>query len=356
MGLGARPSLPLARPARPGPQPPVTALTPPSERREKEPLGGVGHEDKTGSGHGRRGGARAGAWPHLRCAMRAADTGVPYGWLLQLRGHQGAGSHDERPRSRRGRRTSWRQAYHRRRQQDARGPADDLTYTGVALWRLVGRIDDGPRRLQREARHQRAGVQRRRHRRRRVQRHLHERRGRDAEEQAGRREQHEQRAAQCWARPRSRTTRPAGSPTGRSSWSPATPGIFGTASRPASPASASCRRRRAARGRHRRALRLAAAAARHQGARPMPSYTFQAWKADKLVKRDHRRRQQDARRPERRPHLHRRRALAARRPHRRRRPRRPSTGSSPPPRPATTSWSRASTASAPPTRAPRSRR
>ena len=126
---------------------------------------------------------------------RAADTGVPYGWLLQLRGFK------QRDNMTSGAFKAWtRNRLVKRRIVDDNktpdDPSDDLTYTGVALWRLVGRVDDGsPGALRPEARHHRAGLQRRRHRGGRLQRHLHQRRGRDAEEQAGRRQPAERRAA-----------------------------------------------------------------------------------------------------------------------------------------------------------------
>jgi len=75
-------------------------------------------------------------------AARAADTGVPYGWLLQLRGIKA-------------KRTIPNYKYHAWQadpkvkatvvddNKTADDPSDDLTYSGVALWRLVGRIDGG---------------------------------------------------------------------------------------------------------------------------------------------------------------------------------------------------------------------
>ena len=111
---------------------------------------------------------------------------------------------------------------------------DDLTYTGVALWRLVGRIDDkDPASFNEKLATTGARLQRRGRRRRRLHRDLHERRDRDAEGHAGRRRPHERPSRSRSARPRSRTTSPAGSPTGRSSWSPATPASSAAASRPA---------------------------------------------------------------------------------------------------------------------------
>ena len=223
-------------------------LAPSSERREKELWGGVRHEDKTGPGHGRRGAARAGPGRtragharrrHRRALRLAAAAARP----------QGARHHDEHrvPGVDGG---QARQARHRRRQQDARGPERrPHLHRGRAVAPRRPHRRRPPRELQLEARHQRARLQRRRHRRRRLQRHLHQRRGRDAEEQAGRREPRERRAAQPGHRldqepdDPGRGT-PAGSPTGRSSWSPATRASSAAASRPASPASASWRRRR----------------------------------------------------------------------------------------------------------------
>jgi hypothetical protein len=72
---------------------------------------------------------------------RAVDSGVPYGWLLQLRGLTAKSSIPS-------------YTYHTMQadplvkrtivdnNKTPDDPADDLTYTGVALWRLVGRIDD----------------------------------------------------------------------------------------------------------------------------------------------------------------------------------------------------------------------
>jgi hypothetical protein len=82
------------------------------------------------------------AAPALARAEARSSTAdaVPYGWLLQLRGAK---------------RTSltsyafhnWtKQKYIKRIVVDdnktADDPSDDLTYSGIALWRLVGRIDD----------------------------------------------------------------------------------------------------------------------------------------------------------------------------------------------------------------------
>jgi hypothetical protein len=74
-------------------------------------------------------------------AARAETTGVPYGWLLQLRGisaKQTIASYKYQ---------AWQADPLVKRviiddNKTPDDPADDLTYTGVALWRLVGRIDD----------------------------------------------------------------------------------------------------------------------------------------------------------------------------------------------------------------------
>jgi hypothetical protein len=75
-------------------------------------------------------------------AARAADTGVPYGWLLQLRGIKAKQSMPSYKF------TAWQadpkvKATVVDDNKTADDPSDDLTYTGVALWRLVGRIDGG---------------------------------------------------------------------------------------------------------------------------------------------------------------------------------------------------------------------
>jgi len=74
-------------------------------------------------------------------AMRAADTGVPYGWLLQLRGLKARSSMTSAAFQ------AWTADKLVKRaivddNKTPDDPSDDLTYTGVALWRLVGRIDD----------------------------------------------------------------------------------------------------------------------------------------------------------------------------------------------------------------------
>jgi len=74
-------------------------------------------------------------------ARATADSApVPYGWLLQLRGAKKTSM------------TSYAfSAWMKQKgikativddNKTAADPSDDLTYTGVALWRLVGRIDD----------------------------------------------------------------------------------------------------------------------------------------------------------------------------------------------------------------------
>ena len=82
----------------------------------------------------------AAASPSL--AMRAADTAVPYGWLLQLRGvEQRATMTSGEFRAWTGEKLVKRTVVDDNKTPD--DPSDDLTYTGVALWRLVGRIDGG---------------------------------------------------------------------------------------------------------------------------------------------------------------------------------------------------------------------
>jgi len=74
-------------------------------------------------------------------ARRAADGAVPYGWLLQLRGPKASSSiasHSFRVWT--AKRFVKRTVVDDNKTPD--DPADDLTYTGIALWRLVGRIDD----------------------------------------------------------------------------------------------------------------------------------------------------------------------------------------------------------------------
>jgi hypothetical protein len=73
-------------------------------------------------------------------ATRRADSGVPYGWLLQLRGARigSVASYTYR---------AWEKQAGVKATvvDDNKTPddaTDDLTYTGVGLWRLVGRIDD----------------------------------------------------------------------------------------------------------------------------------------------------------------------------------------------------------------------
>jgi hypothetical protein len=73
-------------------------------------------------------------------AVRRADSGVPYGWLLQLRGARRASVPSYAYRT-------WQKqpgvkatvVDNNKTPDDA---TDDLTYMGVGLWRLVGRIDD----------------------------------------------------------------------------------------------------------------------------------------------------------------------------------------------------------------------
>jgi hypothetical protein len=75
-------------------------------------------------------------------AARAADAGVPYGWLLQLRGVKAKRTIPNYKYQ------AWQADPLVKRtivddNKTPDDPADDLTYSGVALWRLVGRIDDG---------------------------------------------------------------------------------------------------------------------------------------------------------------------------------------------------------------------
>ena len=75
-------------------------------------------------------------------AARTADSGVPYGWLLQLRGLK---AHSPMPNYAFQKWTT-KKFVKRTVVDDNKTPADpsdDLTYTGIALWRVVGRIDDG---------------------------------------------------------------------------------------------------------------------------------------------------------------------------------------------------------------------
>ena len=124
-----------------------------------------------------------------------ADTGVPYGWLLQLRGIKAKQSMPSYKYQ------AWQadpkvKATVVDDNKTADDPSDDLTYTGVALWRLVGRIDGGrvdrfDRKLATTAPGYTVGDRGRR----RLHRPLHEPRGRHAEERAGRRRPDERRAA-----------------------------------------------------------------------------------------------------------------------------------------------------------------
>jgi hypothetical protein len=70
---------------------------------------------------------------------RRADAGVPYGWLLQLRGAKNLSLTTNEYRA-------WQKAgVTATVVDDNKTPADasdDLAYTGVPLWRLVGKIDD----------------------------------------------------------------------------------------------------------------------------------------------------------------------------------------------------------------------
>jgi hypothetical protein len=75
-------------------------------------------------------------------AMRAVDTGVPFAWLLQLRGIEQKDVMTSMAFK------AWTKSKVVKRSivddnKTPDDPSDDLTYTGVALWRLVGRIDGG---------------------------------------------------------------------------------------------------------------------------------------------------------------------------------------------------------------------
>ena len=75
-------------------------------------------------------------------AARTADTGVPYGWLLQLRGLKARESMPSRTfQALTASKLVKRTVVDDNKTPD--DPSDDLAYTGIALWRLVGRIDDG---------------------------------------------------------------------------------------------------------------------------------------------------------------------------------------------------------------------
>ena len=67
---------------------------------------------------------------------------MPYGWLLQLRGIKAKQTvTDFKYRAWQADAKVKRAVVDNNKTPD--DPSDDLTYTGVALWRLVGRIDDG---------------------------------------------------------------------------------------------------------------------------------------------------------------------------------------------------------------------
>ena len=201
-------------------------------------------------------------------------------------------------------------------------PADDLTYTGIALLapRRPHRRQPSRRRFN-ETLATSARLQRRRPRRGRLHGHVHERRGRDAEGHAGRRGPHERLAAHA----RHRLHQEPGD--GRrleaqlaAKLVSSDPGIFGSR-KPAGvvrisivPASDDPRRRR-------RRRRTAGSCSCAAPSAAVTTYAFRAWSARPAWQGDRRRRQQDARRPDRRPHLHGRLPVAARGPHRRQVPR-----------------------------------
>ncbi|NLE23376.1 MAG: hypothetical protein GX624_11455, partial [Actinobacteria bacterium] len=73
-------------------------------------------------------------------ATRSADAGTPYGWLLQLRGakwmaykHSAYQAWQKKPGVK-----ATVMVDEAKTPEDA---SDDVAYTGIGLWRLVGRID-----------------------------------------------------------------------------------------------------------------------------------------------------------------------------------------------------------------------
>ena len=73
-------------------------------------------------------------------AVRSADAGVPYGWLLQLRGAKLTSLSNTAFHAWQAKPGVTATVVDDNKTPDDAG--DDLTYTGVALWRLVGRVDD----------------------------------------------------------------------------------------------------------------------------------------------------------------------------------------------------------------------
>ena len=84
--------------------------------------------------------ARISIVPATATAARIADAGVGYGWLLQLRGLKTRTSMPSYTFQ------AWSAKLVKRTVVDDNktpdDPSDDLAYTGIALWRLVGRVDD----------------------------------------------------------------------------------------------------------------------------------------------------------------------------------------------------------------------
>jgi len=73
-------------------------------------------------------------------AMRSVDAGVPYGWLLQLRGAKRMPVPSYAYRAWEARSGVLATVVDNNKTPD--DATDDLSYTGIGLWRLVGRIDD----------------------------------------------------------------------------------------------------------------------------------------------------------------------------------------------------------------------
>ena len=201
--------------------------------------------------HHRQAASRPASCASASCRRRRAARGrhrrAATAGCLQLRDTKTTKYHAELQASRPGRPTSTSGVTIVDDNKTPDDPTDDLTYTGVAA--LAARR---PHRRQRPRRRFNAklattapgynvvveGIDG-------FTRDLHERRDRDPEEQARRRRPRERRAAHAGHRldqERDVDESPAGSPTGRSSWSPATRASSAAASRPASRASASCRR------------------------------------------------------------------------------------------------------------------
>jgi len=78
--------------------------------------------------------------PALARAERGGVDAVPYAWLLQLRGVEKQSMTSMAFRNWTKKKYVQRTVVDDNKTPD--DPSDDLSYTGVALWRLVGRIDD----------------------------------------------------------------------------------------------------------------------------------------------------------------------------------------------------------------------